>query len=108
VRQVLGAISQFEKANIAAKLKGARERIRATGIKCGGRRSHSEARPEVVALARQLRRKRPKGKRMSYGAIAAELAARGHLNEAGRPYAAMSVFNMVQQEKTVLFKAAPR
>jgi DNA invertase Pin-like site-specific DNA recombinase len=98
VRQVLGAISQFEKANIAAKLKGARERIRAQGIKCGGRRSHAEARPEIVALAKELRRKRRKGKRLSYGAIAAELAARGHLNEASRPFNAMSVFNMCKQE----------
>src|SRR6202048_1506165 len=39
VRQVLGAIAQFEKASIVAKLKGARDRKRATGVKVEGRRS---------------------------------------------------------------------
>ena len=55
VRQVLGAIAQFDKATLVAKLKAARDRKRARTGKCGGRRSHIEARPEVVALARQLR-----------------------------------------------------
>ena len=95
VRAVLGAISEFEKANIAAKLKGARERRRALGFKCGGRMSHVEKRPEVVALAKQLRRKRRKGRRLSLREISAELAAAGHVNDGGRPYAATSVKNML-------------
>ena len=53
VRQVLGAIAQFDKATLVAKLKAARDRKRARTGKCGGRRSHVEARSEVVALARQ-------------------------------------------------------
>jgi DNA invertase Pin-like site-specific DNA recombinase len=36
VRQVLGAIAQFEKASLVAKLKAARDRKIAQGIKCGG------------------------------------------------------------------------
>ena len=36
VRQVLGAISQFEKATLTAKLKAARDRKRAATGKCGG------------------------------------------------------------------------
>ena len=39
VRQVLGAIAQFEKASLVAKLKAARDRKIAQGIKCGGLRS---------------------------------------------------------------------
>jgi DNA invertase Pin-like site-specific DNA recombinase len=39
VRQVLGAIAQFEKASLVAKLKAARDRKTAQGIKCGGRKS---------------------------------------------------------------------
>src|SRR5262249_22074965 len=54
VRQVLGAIAQFEKTSLVAKLKAARERKKVATGKCGGRRSYSEARPEVVALAREL------------------------------------------------------
>jgi hypothetical protein len=35
VRQVLGAIAQFEKTSLAAKLKAARDRKKATRGKCG-------------------------------------------------------------------------
>jgi DNA invertase Pin-like site-specific DNA recombinase len=59
VRQVLGAIAQFEKATTVAKLKAARDRKIAAGEKCGGRKSYAEARPEMVELARQLRRPDP-------------------------------------------------
>jgi hypothetical protein len=41
----------FDKATLVAELKAARDRKRARTGKCDGRRSHIEARPEVVALA---------------------------------------------------------
>ena len=48
VRQVLGAIAQFEKSSLVAKLKAACDRkLERTG-KCGGRKSYAEARPESV------------------------------------------------------------
>jgi DNA invertase Pin-like site-specific DNA recombinase len=97
VRQVLGAIAQFDKATLVAKLKAARDRKRARTGKCGGRRSHIEARPEVVAMARQLRRKRPKGGQRSLRKIAAELERTGHLNERGLRYSAASVQHMLAQ-----------
>jgi hypothetical protein len=40
VRQVLGAISEFDKAMTVAKLRGARERKRREAGKCEGRKSH--------------------------------------------------------------------
>jgi DNA invertase Pin-like site-specific DNA recombinase len=95
VRQVLGAIAQFEKASAVAKLAAARKRKREQLGKCEGRKSHSEKRPEVVALARKLRRKRPKGGQLSLRSVSRELAALGHLNERGKPYAAKSVASMV-------------
>jgi hypothetical protein len=75
VRQVLGAISELDKAMTFAKLRGARERKRRDTGKCEGRKSHAERNPELVARAKQLRRHRPKGGRMSLRAISAELAA---------------------------------
>ena len=36
---MLGAIAQFEKTSLAAKLKAARDRKKAASGKCGGRRS---------------------------------------------------------------------
>jgi len=95
VRQVLGAISQFEKASVVAKLAAARKRKREKEGKCEGRKSHQEKHPETVALARRLRRKRPKGGQLSLRAVSQELAAQGHLNERGRPYAAKSVASML-------------
>lgn len=54
VRQVLGAIAQFGKTSLVAKLKAARDRKIAELGKCGGRLSYAESRPETVALAKHL------------------------------------------------------
>ena len=95
VRQVLGAIAEFEKASAVAKLAAARKRKRERVGRCEGRKPLSETRPEVVAVARKLRRRRPKGGQMSLRGVATELAARGFLNERGKPYAAKSVASML-------------
>jgi DNA invertase Pin-like site-specific DNA recombinase len=95
VRQVLGAVAQFEKATTVAKLAAARKRKRVANGKCEGRKSLSETRPEVVALAKALGRKKPKGGKMSLRAISAELAARGVLNERGRPFNPKSIATML-------------
>src|SRR5689334_18978967 len=83
IRQVLGAISEFEKAMLVAKLKGARDRKRRTGIKVEGRKSIAEQKPETVEMARKLARARPKGGKRSLREISAELAAAGHMTSAG-------------------------
>jgi hypothetical protein len=89
-------VSEFDKAMVVAKLKGARNRKRVmTGEKVEGRKSHAELRPELVALVRQLHRKRPKGGQRSLRDIAAELAARGHLNERGVSFSAASIASML-------------
>ncbi len=55
VRQVLGAIAEFEKTTLVAKPWAARKRKRAaTGEKVEGRKSHFELRPKVVKLAKAL------------------------------------------------------
>jgi len=62
VRQILGGVSQFEKAALVARLKGARLRKKTATGKCGGRKSYEERSPEMVALAKKLSRypvKRP-------------------------------------------------
>ena len=58
MRQIMGVFSQLEKTRLVKKLKGARDRKRKATGKCGGRRNHQELRPEVVALARELRGRR--------------------------------------------------
>ncbi|MCP4305495.1 MAG: recombinase family protein [bacterium] len=95
VRQVLGAIAQFEKATIVAKLAAARKRKREATGKCEGRKPLAELQPDAVALARRLRRRKPKGGQMSLRAISAELAAQGHLNERGQPFNPKSIATML-------------
>lgn len=93
VRQILGSISQFEKATLVAKLKHARDaKWRATG-RCEGRKPVPT---EVVAHAKRLARRSPKtGKRRSLREIAGELAALGHAGVSGWPYTASSVRHML-------------
>jgi DNA invertase Pin-like site-specific DNA recombinase len=57
VRQVFGAIAEYERCMIVQKLRGARERIRADTGRCEGRKPYG-TRPgerEVIARMRQLR-----------------------------------------------------
>jgi len=61
---------------MVAKLAAARKRMREAKGKCEGRKSYAELRPDVVALVKKLRRRKPKGGQMSLRAISGELAAR--------------------------------
>ena len=90
VRQVLGAIAEFEKASLVAKLKAARERKVAAGGRGTGRWRYDEARPEVVALARELR-----SQGLSLREISAALAERGHVTGGGKPYVASAIQTML-------------
>jgi DNA invertase Pin-like site-specific DNA recombinase len=65
IRQILGSVSQFEKAMLVAKLKGARDRKEAATGKCGGRKSYEERDPEMVTLAKKLVRYPVNGRRRS-------------------------------------------
>jgi DNA invertase Pin-like site-specific DNA recombinase len=96
VRQVLGAIAQFEKASAVAKLAAARKRKREREGRCEGRKPLAQTRPEVVALVRKLRRRKPKAGQLSLRGVSNELAARGFLNERGKPYAAKSIASMLR------------
>ena len=81
MRQIAGSFAEYEKARLVAKLKAARERKRLTTGKCEGRKSHAEINPEMVQIAKGMRR-RKRGN--SLRAIAADLAARGYVNVNGR------------------------
>lgn len=89
VRQVLGAIAEFEKTTLVAKLRAARDRKKAVTGKCSGRKSYAEMRPEVVAKARELRPGR------SLRKVSADLAAAGFKTPSGLPYSAMAVRSML-------------
>jgi DNA invertase Pin-like site-specific DNA recombinase len=96
VRQVLGAIAEFDKAMTVAKLRAARDRKRATGVKVEGRKSHAELNPELVRQAKRLRRRSPKGHQRSLREVSAALSEMGFVNASGRPFSASSIKAMVE------------
>lgn len=97
MRQIAGVFAQLEKARLVKKLRAARERKRAlTGKKVGGRASHLEREgPELIALAKRLHRYPSRGSSRSLRQVAAALAERGYLSEAGTPYTATAVKRMI-------------
>lgn len=93
VRQILGAVSEFEKASLVQKLRKARDRKRAETGRCEGRKPVPV---EVVKEAKRLRRKNPRtGKILSLRKVASKLAEMGYVAPSGNPYGAESVKRMV-------------
>jgi hypothetical protein len=72
----------------------ARGRARAVNGKCGGRRSYAEAKPEVVALVKQMH-----AQHMSLRKISTALAAQGYMTAGGKPYAASAVQAMLKRRR---------
>jgi DNA invertase Pin-like site-specific DNA recombinase len=101
VRQILGAVAQFDKAMTVAKLRGARERKRRkTGGKVEGRKSWAEraaadqASAELVATAKRLRGANLRPDR-SLREIASELEKLGYRNKRGEVFSASSIASML-------------
>ncbi len=96
VRQILGAVSQFEKAALVEKLRRARQRVKAKMGRCEGRKPVPA---EIVAEAKRLHRQNPKThKRLSLREIAAALSAKGLVTKSGSPYSAAAVRRMLMRE----------
>lgn len=98
VRSILGAVSEFEKSSLVAKLKAARVRKKKETGRCEGRKSVIEKNPQLLNDARRLRRKnRSTGKRMSYERVAKELFAMGYMTGTGKPYQREFVYKILNQ-----------
>ena len=99
MRQIAGAFAQLEKARLVAKLRGARERKRASSGrvtkdgrgKCEGRKNLAERSPELIAAARALNDGR------SLRQISAGLAEQGFVtSKNAKPFSASAVQSMLQ------------
>jgi len=96
VRQVLGAIAEYDKTMLVQKLRVARQRKKKRDGKCEGRKSYKEIAPETVARIRKLRRK-PRGrKRKSYREIADQLNLEGIKTLNGGPWNLQLVRNVLR------------
>jgi hypothetical protein len=85
VRQVLGAVAQFQKAELVAKLAGARRRKG----RLGGRKPMAALNPDGVAAAKRLEGK-------SLREISAALAAQGFVSASGNPFAPSTIKSMLR------------
>jgi DNA invertase Pin-like site-specific DNA recombinase len=99
IRQILGAVSEFEKSVLVLKLRAARERKRRRGERVEGVKPFGffPAEAAIIARMQALRRKPPKGQRTSYAAIAAQLNTDGHRNRAGRQWSAQLVYHVLKR-----------
>lgn len=99
VRQVLGAIAEYDKTMVVLKLRAARERKRARDGKCEGRKGYSEVSPEILKEIRRLRRK-PKGlRRPTFEDVAQELNRQGILTMTGKTWTGANVAMALQRAK---------
>ncbi len=97
VRQIPGAVAEFEKASPVLKLRGARgRRSAAQGCRVEGRKGYAATAPALVRAAKRLARRSPRtGKKRSLRAIAGELAGLGFLNGKGRTFAAAQIARLL-------------
>ena len=97
VRQVLGAIAEYEKSMLVQKLRVARQRKKVKTGKCEGRKSYHEVAPSTVAHIRRLRRK-PKGmKRKTYHQIADILNGENVHTLNGQPWNLQTIRHAIQK-----------
>jgi DNA invertase Pin-like site-specific DNA recombinase len=97
IRQILGAIAEFDKSVTVHKLRAARERLRKTSGRCEGRKPFGTRPGEEATVSRilELRRKPPKGDRLSFAQIANRLNDEKLPTRYGKPWAPATVRNVV-------------
>lgn len=92
IRQVLGAIAEWEKSGLVAKLRAARDRVRRERGRCEGPPAYGARKTEAAGLKRLLElATTPDGARRSLAEIAATLNAEGVPTRSGRPWARSTV-----------------
>jgi DNA invertase Pin-like site-specific DNA recombinase len=92
IRQILGAVAQFDKATLVHKLRGARDRKSARL----GRRIEGNPNWKAVPTIALETARTAKASGMTLRAISAELAVAGFLSPSGRPYGPQSIKRMLR------------
>ena len=100
IRQILGAVAEFEKSNLVAKLRGARERIKAkNGGKCEGRKSLEEIYGSLRFNKLRKRVKKLSDQSLSYAKIAVILADQGFVQPSTyKPFTTTQVMRLLKGE----------
>ena len=100
VRQVLGAISEYDKSMLVLKLRVARERKKMMVGKCEGRKAYNERKPEVIKEVKRLRRKPRKGKRLSLERTVDALHDSGFTTATGKQFTISRLKNLIYQSQS--------
>lgn len=77
IRQVMGAVAEYEKTTTVAKLRAARERKRRLTGRCEGRKGYGENHQELIRRIKTMRRRRRNGRRLTWQQIADRLNGEG-------------------------------
>jgi DNA invertase Pin-like site-specific DNA recombinase len=101
IRQILGAIAEFEKSRMVSRLRNARERKRKEYGRCEGSKPFGffEKEKETLNRIKQLARKPRLRKRRGFSEIAAILNSEGMINRAGREWSRQSVYAILKRIK---------
>jgi DNA invertase Pin-like site-specific DNA recombinase len=90
IRQVLAAVQELDRTMTVAKLRGARQRKRATGVKVEGRKSYAEKAPAAVARAKALR-----AAGMTLKQVTQQMGVEGFRTKTGSPYVMTAIGRMI-------------
>lgn len=101
IRQILGAVAEFDKSVTVLKLRAARDRQRRQRGRCEGRKAFGVHPGEQAALGRMkaLHRKPAGGDRLGPYEIAARLNAEGLATRTGRPWSGTVVRRILDRTK---------
>lgn len=101
IRQILGAVAQFDKSVTVAKLRAARDRMRKNEGRCEGRKPFGTFDGEDGVLKKILTLRRPRKGfgRLSFRKIAEALNSEGHITRTGKPWNASTIRNIVSRIK---------
>jgi DNA invertase Pin-like site-specific DNA recombinase len=91
IRQVLAAVQELDRAMTVAKLKGAKDRIRAAGGKAEGRNSYATQVPTTVERAKALR-----AAGMTLKQITEQMTVEGFKTSSGAPYQMTAIGRMIK------------
>jgi DNA invertase Pin-like site-specific DNA recombinase len=90
IRQVLAAVQELDRTMTVAKLRGARQRKKATGVKVEGRKSYAEQVPATVERARVLR-----ASGLTLKQITDQMTAEGFKTKSGAAYQMTAIGRMI-------------
>jgi DNA invertase Pin-like site-specific DNA recombinase len=91
IRQILGAVAQFEKAALVSRLAAARKRLG----RPGGKTPLTTTRPELAARVRQLSAEDPN---LTLRALASTLAAEGYVTPSSKAYGPSAIARILAQD----------